>query len=77
MEARCQELHRELARCRTRIRQLERAIASNAPSAAPIAGPPDPGRGDDDDGHCPQCDKFGRICYDCDRYLDGLAALGQ
>lgn len=77
MEARDLRQQRELARLRQQVRELEKAIESNAHGAADRRQGDDQGDDQDDAGCCPKCDKLGRICYDCERRIDGLAFADQ
>lgn len=77
LENRVQDLTRELAGARLRILALERAIASNAPSAAQIADQPDNAEASAEASDCPDCVKRGGLCYNCEQYLDGLAFAGD
>ena len=73
LEVVIQRLSYEIAGARTRIRELE-AQVKGMRAASRLAATGAIVHGDNvEPGHCPQCDKLGRICYACERYVDGLA----
>jgi hypothetical protein len=72
MDARFQRADLELARARQRIRELARQVEELRATAVPVAAAFGQVEADEEAGHCPKCDRLGRICYDCNQYLDGL-----
>lgn len=73
MEASDLRQQRELGRLRQRVRELEKAIASNAHGAADRGQGDDQGDAKDFAGDCPECEAVGGLCISCERHLDAQA----